>query len=133
MEISRNYFAFCKQNGSIYYFGEDVDNYKDGKVADHEGSWLAEGKNKAGVGMPGQILLGARYYQEIAPGVAMDRAEVISMNETLNTPGGNFTKVLKTKESSALEPLDKEFKLYAPGIGLIKEEKMLLVKYGFKK
>ena len=133
VEISRNYFAFCKQNGSIYYFGEDVDNYKDGKVADHEGSWLAEGKNKAGVGMPGQILLGARYYQEIAPGVAMDRAEVISMNETLNTPAGNFTKVLKTKESSALEPLDKEFKLYAPGIGLIKEEKMLLVKYGFKK
>ncbi len=133
IEISRNYFAFCKQTGSVYYFGEEVDNYKDGKIENHSGAWLAEGKNKAGVQMPGLVLLGARYYQEIAPGAAMDRAENLSITETKETPAGKFTNVLKTEETTPLEPKEKEYKLYAPGIGLIKDEELLLVKYGFVK
>jgi hypothetical protein len=133
IEISRNYFAFCKQTGSFFYFGEEVDNYKDGKIADHSGAWFAEGKNKPGLAMPGLILLGARYYQELAPGVAMDRAEIISYNETFTTPAGKFINVLKVEETTPLEPLAKEEKLYAPGIGLIKDENLLLVKYGFLK
>jgi hypothetical protein len=131
VEISRNYFAFCQQTNSVYYFGEEVDIYKDGKIVNHEGAWLAEGKNKPGIAMPGLILLGSRYYQEFAPGVAMDRAEIISDNETFITPAGKFNNVLRTEESSPLEPFAKEFKLYAPGIGLIKDESLLLVKYGF--
>jgi hypothetical protein len=133
VEISRNYFAFSKQTRSIFYFGEDVDMFKDGKVINHDGSWLAEGKNKAGIGMPGLILLGARYYQEIAPDLAMDRAEIISISETFKTPAGNFSNCLKTEETTALNVNEKEFKLYAPGIGLIKDEELLLVKYGFLK
>ncbi len=131
IEISRNFFAFCKQTGSVYYFGEEVDIYKGGKVVSHEGAWTAEGKNRPGVQMPGLILLGAKYYQEIAPAVAMDRAEIISMTETMKTPAGNFTGVLKTKETTPIELHDKEYKYYAPGIGLIKDEELLLVKYGF--
>jgi hypothetical protein len=133
VEISRNYFAFCKQTSSIYYFGEEVDIYKDGKIVNHEGAWIAEGNNKPGIAMPGLILLGARYYQEIAPEVAMDRAEIISNNETLETPAGKFTNVLKIEETTPLEPLNKEFKLYVSGIGLIKDENLLLVKHGFIK
>ena len=133
VEISKNYFAYCTQTGSIYYFGEEVDNYKDGKVANHSGSWLAEGKNMAGVVMPGLILLGSRYYQEISPGTAMDRAEIVSITETKLTPAGNFTNCLKTEETTPLEAGEKEYKLYAPGIGLIKDENLLLVKYGFEK
>ena len=133
VEISRNYFAFCKQTSSIYYFGEDVDVYKNGNIVNHSGSWLAEGKNKAGVAMPGLFLLGARYYQEIAPGVAMDRAEIISFRETKETPAGKFTNVLKIVETTPIEPKEKEYKLYAPGIGLIMDEDLLLVKYGFIK
>ncbi len=67
VEISQNFFAVCKQTNSVYYFGEEVDIYKNGKIAEHEGAWTADGKNKAGLAMPGLILLGARYYQEIAP------------------------------------------------------------------
>ena len=133
IEISRNYFAFCPMTSSIYYFGEDIDMFKNGKVVDHSGAWKAEGKNKPGIVMPGLILLGSRYYQEIAPGIAMDRAEIISINETLETPAGKFTKVLKTEETTPLEPLNKETKLYAPGIGLIKDDNLLLVKYGLIK
>jgi hypothetical protein len=132
-EISRNFFAFCKNTGSIFYFGEEVDIYKDGKVVNHSGAWIAEGKNKAGIAMPGQILLGAKYYQEIAPGIAMDRAEIISSTETMKTPAGNFSTCLKTLESTALDSKEKEYKFYAPGIGLIKDENLLLTKYGFVK
>jgi hypothetical protein len=133
IEISRNYFAFCPQTSSIYYFGEDVDIYKNGKIVDHSGAWIAEGNNKSGLVMPGLVLLGARYYQEVAPGIAMDRAEIISINETIETPAGEFTNVLKTEETTPLEPLNKELKLYAPGVGLIKDENLLLVKYGLIK
>lgn len=132
-EISRNFFAFCRQNRSIYYFGEEVDNYKNGKVVNHDGSWIAGGKNKPGLLMPGLILLGGRYYQEIAPGIAMDRAEIMSMNENVQTPAGEFSDCLKTEETNALKPKEKEFKYYAPGIGLVQEEELRLIKYGFIK
>ncbi len=133
IEISRNFFAFCKQTGSIYYFGEEVDLFKNGKMTKGEDAWMAEGKNKAGVAMPGLVLLGARYYQEIAPGVAMDRAEIISTNEKINTSSGNFTNCLKTEETTPLKPREKEYKFYARGIGLIQENDLLLTKYGFIK
>ena len=131
IEISRNFFAVCKQNGGVYYFGEETDIYKNGKATSGEDSWTATGKNKAGLAMPALPLLGARYYQEIAPGVAMDRAEILSTSETLKTPLQTFTNCLKTVETTPIEPLEKEYKIYAPGIGLIKDEDMLLVKYGF--
>ena len=133
IEISRNFFAVCKENGSVYYFGEETDLYKNGKVTRGEDSWIAEGANRAGVAMPGLVLLGARYYQEIAPKVAMDRAEIVSLNERKQTPAGTFTNCLKTEETTPLEPKDREYKFYAPGIGLIQDEDLLLTKYGFIK
>jgi hypothetical protein len=83
VEISRNYFAISKKTSDVFYFGEDVDDYKNGKVVGHEGSWLS-GDNGARFGliMPGTPLLGAKYQQEIAPKVAMDRAEIVSLTET---------------------------------------------------
>jgi len=131
IEISRNYFAFCKETGDIYYYGEDVDIFKKGNVTSHAGAWLAAGDNKPGLIMPGKAMPGDKYYQEVAPGVAMDRAEVISLSETLDTPAGNFDHVLKTLETTLLEPGDRSFKYYAPGIGLIKDDGLRLLKYGF--
>jgi hypothetical protein len=131
IEISRNYFAYCKETSSIYYFGEEVDMYKNGKIINHEGAWIAEEKNKAGVMMPGLILLGARYYQEIAPDVAMDRAEIISTTEQMKTPAGTFINCLKIEETTPLELKNKEYKFYAPGTGLIRDGDLLLVKHGF--
>ncbi|NVO02826.1 MAG: hypothetical protein HXX09_09015 [Bacteroidetes bacterium] len=133
VEISRNYFAFCVQTSSMFYFGEEVDIYKDGKIVNHDGAWVAEGKNKAGIGMPGLFLLGSRYYQEIAPGVAMDRAEIMSISDSLKTPCGMFRNCLKTEEGTALNSKEKEYKIYAPGVGLLKDEELLLVKYGYVK
>ncbi|MCY3018708.1 MAG: hypothetical protein NTW87_06720, partial [Planctomycetota bacterium] len=104
-EVSRNYFAMDKTTSNVYYFGEDVDTYKDGKVAGHGGSWLAgENGAKYGMIMPGTPKEGDRYCQEVAPGVAMDRAEISSLTEKVKTPAGKFEKCLKVKEGSALNP-----------------------------
>jgi hypothetical protein len=130
VEVSRNYFAMCKPTNNAFYFGEDVDMYEDGKIVSHEGAWLAgQNGSKAGMIMPGKAEVGLKYYQEIAPGVAEDRAEIMSVNDTLDTPAGTFKQVLKTEETNALKPGEKEFKFYAPGIGLIQDEAIKLVKY----
>jgi hypothetical protein len=127
VEVSRNYFAVCTENESVFYFGEDVDIYKNGVIDNHDGSWHAGVSGaRAGVVMPGLNLVGARYFQEVAPDVALDRAETLSVTETMETPAGTFTNVLKTKETSGLEK-GKEFKFYAPGVGLIRDADVELV------
>src|ERR1700693_3096085 len=96
-EVWRNYFAFDPTTRNFYYFGEDVDIYKDGKVVNHDGGWLS-GVNgaKYGLAMSGVSRAGDRYFQEIAPGTAMDRAEVVSTNEMVSTPAGIFVHCVKT-------------------------------------
>jgi hypothetical protein len=130
-EVARNYFAICEQTKDVYYFGEDVDFYKNDKVVKHDGSWLA-GRNgaKAGLIMPGSPKLNMKYYQEIAPGIAMDRAEIVSLTDSCKTPAGTFSKCMKVKEGSELEPNVFEYKYHAPGIGLVRDEDLRLVKYG---
>ena len=75
--------------------------------------------------------VGMKYYQELAPGVAMDRAEVVSLDEVLDTPAGSFTRCLKTKEGTALDAKEQQFKIYAPGIGLVDDEGLLATEHGF--
>jgi hypothetical protein len=129
-EVSRNYFAICDQTNSVFYFGEQVDFYEDGKIVNHDGSWQAgSNRARAGLMMPGLALLGARYYQEVAPRVAEDRAEIVSLSETVNTPAGTFKDVLKTEESTPLEPGVKEYKFYAPGVGLVRDGPLKLVSF----
>lgn len=132
-EVAKNYFAICEQTKDVYYFGEDVTFYKNGKVSGHEGSWLAgERGNKPGLMMPGAPKVGMKYYQELAPGVAMDRAEIVSLTDTCKTPAGTFSPCMKVQETSAIK-FEKEFKYHAPGIGLVRDEDVLLVKHGFIK
>jgi hypothetical protein len=129
VEVSRNYMAIHKTTHDVYYLGEDVDVYKNGKIVNHEGAWLhGSGGATLGLLMPGAPVVGQRYYQEVAPKVAMDRAEVVSVSERVTTPAGTFEKCLKTEESTPLEP-GREFKLYAPGVGLVTDGSLVLVSY----
>jgi hypothetical protein len=130
-EVSRNYYAIGKKSNSVYYFGEDVDIYKDGKVASHEGAWLAGvGGARFGMMMPGKIAVKDRFYQEVAPKVAMDRCEIVSTSETIKTPAGEFKNCIKVEETTPLEPKSKEYKFYASGVGLVQDGDLKLVKYG---
>jgi hypothetical protein len=131
-EVARNFFVIDNETKDVFYFGEEVDFYNDGKIVNHKGAWLAgEDDARPGLIMPGNPVEGMKYYQELAEGVAMDRAEIISLNEEIKTPAGLFKNCLKTKEGTSLNLLEKEYKAYASGIGLIQDENMYLVSHGF--
>jgi hypothetical protein len=130
-EVSRNFFAISKRTNDVFYFGEDVDFYKDDQVTNHEGAWLAGLQGaKFGMIMPGQLVLNAAYYQELAPNISMDRARVVSTSETVETPAGEFTNCLKLEETTPLKPDSIEFKYYAPGIGMVRDGNLKLIKMG---
>jgi hypothetical protein len=123
VESTLDYYA-QHEDGSVYYFGEDVDNYEDGEIKDHDGSWLAgEGENQPGIIMPPSPQVGDVFEQEKAPGIAEDRMTVLSLDESVNVPAGNWEGCLKTED---VNPLDKtgtiEFKFYCTGIGFVAEE-----------
>jgi hypothetical protein len=131
-EISRNFFAIDQKTGDVFYFGEEVDIYSDGQVTSHSGAWLAYEKgNLPGLIMPGNPVVGMKYYQEIAPGVAQDRAEIINLSINFQTQAGEFTDCLLTQESSKVSPLAIEYKTYCPGVGLVQDETLHLVRFGY--
>ncbi|MCA9291402.1 MAG: hypothetical protein KDA25_09750 [Phycisphaerales bacterium] len=119
VEVSRNFFAVDRRTNDVYYFGEDVDLYTDGAITGHDGAWRS-GVDGARFGllMPAGPRVGQKHYQEIAPDVAMDRAEVVDLAATLETPLHPFTYVVHVRETSPLER-GASLKWYAPGIGLI--------------
>ncbi|MBI2565897.1 MAG: hypothetical protein HYV63_02525 [Candidatus Schekmanbacteria bacterium] len=127
-EVSRNFFALCKETGNMFYFGEDVDIYENGEVVGHAGAWRA-GTDGAlpGVFVPGSPMLGARYFQEVAPNVALDRAEVLRLDAVVDTPVAVFNRCLETEETTPLEPNARDTKIYAPGVGLIVDGSKILV------
>ncbi len=128
-EVTRDYYGIDKTNGDVYYFGEDVDEYKNGKISGHGGTWLHGVKGaQFGLMMPGQSKTGQKFYQEQAPGVGVDRAEVVSVSETVKVAAGTFTNCVHMKETSSMEAGVTEHKWYAPGVGLIKEGEFELVK-----
>ena len=133
-EITRDYFAICDKTNSVFYFGEDVNNYENDELVDHEGSWLHGSNNaRAGLIMPGTVLLGSRYYQEIAPDVALDKAEIVSMNQTVSVPAGSFRDVIKMTETNDLEPGIQEDNLHALGIGQVIDNELELVSHGYSR
>lgn len=122
-EVSENWFA-QDRNGDVWYFGELSQSYENGVPSGTEGSW------EAGVAdaLPGIIMkadpqIGDAYFQEFAPGVAEDQAEVTGTNGSATVLQGSFGGVLETREWTRLEPGGPERKYYAPGVGLILERK----------
>jgi hypothetical protein len=120
-EISRNYFAMCVPSRDVYYFGEDVDIYAGGKVVSHDGAWLAGRDGAApGIIMPeSAFVLGQRYYQELAAGVALDRAEHVETDVEIDLRAGNFDGCIEVAETTPLEPDSESTKVYCPGVGLV--------------
>ena len=130
-EISRNFFAMARETEDVFYFGEDVDDYEDGRVVGHGGQWRAgEDGARAGLYMPGKPLEGMRYYMEYHPGVAMDRAEIHQADAAVETPAGNFRRALIITESSPIEKGDESYKRYAHNVGMIYDDGLELYTYG---
>jgi hypothetical protein len=128
-EISRNFFAIEPTSGDIYYFGEEVDIYKRGGIVDHTGCWVAGVSGaRFGLALPGHPKLGDKYFQEFAPAVAMDRGEIVGLSDTMRTPAGTFEHCLHVSETTPIER-DVGDKWYAPGVGLVRDDDLLLVSH----
>jgi hypothetical protein len=126
VEVSRNFLATDRNTGDVYYFGEDVDNYKGGRIVDHESAWRAGvGGARIGLMVPAKPVVGQKFYQEVAPKVAMDRVEVVSTDESIRTPAGVFDHCLHLRETTPLES-DVSHKYFASGIGIVKDDEFEL-------
>jgi hypothetical protein len=135
-EISRNFYAICDQTNDVYYFGEEVDIYNEDGTITHEGAWRAgepdeDGVAEPGIIMPGTFLLGSRYYQELAEGIGLDRAEHTAMGLEVTVPAGTFTDCVQVIETTPLEPGSESEKIYCPDVGLVIDNVVELVEYGF--
>lgn len=117
IEDTRDYVAQHKETGAVWYFGEHVDNYEDGRLVDHEGAWLA-GVDGAqpGVWFPGQPRAGEDYRQEYLVGKAEDAVRVESLAETVTVPAGTFTDCVKVFEHSPLSTATAH-KFYCQPVG----------------
>ena len=117
-EISRNFFAQA-DDGTVCYFGEDVDIYDNGVVVSNEGEWRAGvGGNLPGIIMPGNPQLQDLYANEFAPGVAEDQAEVFAFGEQIDVPWGIFDDTITIEECNPLEDAEKDFKVFVRNLGI---------------
>jgi hypothetical protein len=121
VEQTYDWYAQDKE-GNVWYFGEDVTEYKNGKVTGHEGSWESgvDGA-RPGIAMKADPRVGQTYRQEYSTGVAEDKARVVSLNGSVEVPYGKYDRVLVTEEFTPLEPGVVERQYYVAGVGDIVE------------
>jgi len=107
--------------GNVWYFGKDTTAY-DGKLASQEGSWEAGVDGAmAGVVMLAAPRVGDGYQQGLLTGEAEDRATVLSLDESVSVPYGDYDDVLLTEDTTPLEPDLVQRTYYARGVGVVRE------------
>jgi hypothetical protein len=102
-------------------------------VISTEGAWLA-GRNGArpGIVMPGTILVGGEYYEEIAPeDEALDKGEILSMQCGCEAGGREFHRPCVAIEGSNDCNADTDEKLYVKGIGIVVDDDLEINSWGF--
>lgn len=135
IERSLNFYAICEQTGSAFYFGEDAFELdKNGNVIATTGSWLV-GANGArpGIIMPGTRLVGGGYHEQVVPtDSALDKARIKEITEGCEVGKFNFdTQCVETFNTSDCDPAEAEEKVYAAGIGNVKDNDLELTKFSF--
>src|SRR6267378_999234 len=117
-EVTLDYFA-QDDDGTVYYLGEDVEEYADGKVTGHSGAWLTGVQTShPGVLLPAHPRIGDKFKSEDVPNITTEDDEVVSVSETVTVPAGTYKNCLKVREVADGEV---EYKYYAPGVGCVKE------------
>lgn len=125
-EETKDYLAQDKA-GNVWYFGEAVDNFENGKLKDHRGAWLAgTGGALPGIWMKAAPKIGEEYRQEFLKGEAEDMGRIVSTGETVTITAGTFSGCIKTLDWSPLDGETKEQKTYCPKAGgLVLEEDLV--------
>ena len=119
-EIARNFYVEAA-DGTVCYFGEDVEFYENGVVVNTNGTWRA-GVDGAlpGIIMPAVPAVGNAYFQEQAPGIAMDMGRITLIEASRDIGGTTYQNVVTVLDVNPLDscaPADEEPKLYVPNIG----------------
>jgi hypothetical protein len=113
-EIAYDYYAQA-DDGSVWYFGEDVFDFRDGAIVVTEGTWLAGRDGPAAMIMPGDPQVGDVYRTENAPGFVFEEVTVRSVGETLEGPTGPIEGGLLADELHSDGKTEQ--KVFAPGYG----------------
>jgi hypothetical protein len=118
VEETRDYLAQHKTTGDVWYFGEEVDNYENGKLKDHQGTFI-HGKDgaKAGIWMKADQKVGDSYKQEYFKGEAEDMRDVIATGQTVTTKLGTYSDCVKVYDWTPLDKKSREHKYYCPQVG----------------
>jgi hypothetical protein len=118
-EVTLDYFAQA-DDGAVYSLGEDVDEYKNGQVVGHGGAWLwGKDTQRPGVLMPAHPRDSEKFLAEDVPHITWEKDEVVSVSETVTVPAGTWQNCVRIKETASDGAT--EYKLYAPGVGCVKE------------
>ena len=118
-EDTRDWYA-QDTDGNVWYFGEAVGNYKDGKLANYTGSWEAGVRGaKPGIVMPANPKVGLTYRQENAKGKAEDMGTIVAVGQQVRVPHGTFDGCVQTRDWSRIERTANEFKNYCPAVGFV--------------
>jgi hypothetical protein len=113
-EVALDFYAQA-DDGSVWYFGEDVFNFAGGAIVDTHGTWIAGKDGPAAMIMPAEPQVGDVYRPENIPGFVFEEVTVKSVGQSLDGPLGPIDGGLVIEElhmDGALE--DKSF---APGYG----------------
>jgi len=121
-EVVEDTFDWYAQDadGNVWYLGEDTAEFEDGSLDTREGSFEA-GVNGGlpGVIMPADPTAGMKYRQEYYKDQAEDNGEVLATGEQAEVEAGHYEDALLTADTSAIEPDVNEYKLSAPGVGVV--------------
>jgi hypothetical protein len=102
-------------DGSVWYFGEDVFDYRDGAVALTEGTWLAGRDGPAAMIMPGKPEVGDVFRPENVIGIVFEEVVITDVGKTVQGPRGPVEGGVVAKELHA--DGSNDFKTFAPGYG----------------
>ena len=102
-------------DGSVWYLGEDVFDYRNGAIASTEGTWLAGREGPGAMIMPAKPEVGDVYRTENAPGIVFEEVTVRSVSDTVPGPRGPVTGAMIASELHS--DGTREDKLFAPGYG----------------
>src|SRR5256886_15271861 len=122
LEKTSDWYAQDNQ-GNVWYLGEDTAHYLANGKVDTSGSWEAGLHDaEAGIVMEANPQIPDAYRQEFLTGQAEDTAWVVARAGSASVPYGTLKNVLETLEATRLEPGAYDQKIYAPGIGIVREQ-----------
>jgi hypothetical protein len=113
-EVAYDFYAQAN-DGSVWYFGEDVADFEGGAIVTKEGTWIAGKDGPAAMIMPANPKVEDVYRTENNPGIAFEEVTVKSTDKTLDGPLGPIDGGLVAEELHM--DGNTEDKLFAPGYG----------------